>query len=275
MKRLFATDLDGTILPHNGSFHMDDMKSLTRMGEEGIIRVVATGRSLFFSFRVLPDDFPIDYLVFSSGAGVYNWRTKEIIRSLHLNRTQVCNVENFFTNKGLGYTLHKYIPENHQFWYKKASNPHPDLNRFVENRIDFATPISALNETEENFCQLLTILDEPVEAEQILSELKEVKVIRATSPIDGKSIWIEVFHQEASKAIGIQLICDIEKINHQNVWVLGNDYNDMDMLNSFYSRAFVVNNAPDELKARYNVVPSVSDAGMSLLAKDILEQPVI
>lgn len=275
MKRLFATDLDGTILPHNGTFHIDDLKSLIRMGEEGIIRVVATGRSLFFSFRVLPDDFPIDYLVFSSGAGVYNWRTKKIIRSLHLNRTQVCNVENFFANKGLGYTLHKYIPENHQFWYKKALNPHPDLNRFVENRSDFATPISALNETEENFSQLLTILDEPMEAEQILSDLKEVKVIRATSPIDGKSIWIEVFHQEASKASGIQLICGIEMINHQNVWVLGNDYNDVDMLNQFYPRAFVVNNAPDELKVRYNVVPSVSDAGMSVLAKEILEQPVI
>lgn len=275
MKRLFATDLDGTILPHNGSFHKNDLKSLARMGEEGIIRVVATGRSLFFSFKALHDEFPIDYLVFSSGAGVYNWRTKEIIRSLHLNRAQVDNVESLFTNKGLGYTLHKYIPDNHQFWYKTASNSHPDLCRFVENRIDFASPISTLNETEENFSQMLTILDEPVEVEQILRELTEVKVIRATSPIDGKSIWIEVFHHEASKASGIQLICDIEKISHQNVWVLGNDYNDVDMLNSFYPRSFVVSNAPDELKARYNVVPSVANAGMSVLAKAILEQPVI
>lgn len=270
MKQLFATDLDGTILPHDGQFHKNDMDALRLMGKKGIIRVVATGRSLHYAFKVMDDAFPIDYLVFSSGAGVYNWRKKEIMRTLQLNRSQVSRVQHFFTNRGLGYTLHRHIPGNHFFWYHHDSLPHPDLNRFVNSRQEFAIPIADLNEGEESFCQMLTIIDKPVEAEQIIKELEGVKTIRATSPLDGESIWIEIFHQEASKASGIAHICEFEGINSNNVWVLGNDYNDLDMLNGYYPNSFVVENAPAELKQKYQVVPAVENAGMSLLAKDLM-----
>lgn len=270
MKRLFATDLDGTILPHEGSFNRIDIEALVNLGEKGIVRVIATGRSLLFALRALNEDFPIDYLVFSSGAGVYDWKKKKIIRSLHLNRTQVSYLQTFFSGRGLGYTLHRDIPDNHCFWYEHVSNSHPDLSRFVQNRIDYATPIAELGASENDFCQMLTIIDEPFQAEQILNELKGVKTIRATSPIDGKSIWIEVFHHEASKASGIALICEIEKIVSHNVWVLGNDYNDIDMLNAYFPNSFVVENAPFDLKQKYQVVPAVSEGGMARLANEIM-----
>lgn len=270
MKRLFATDLDGTILPHEGSFHKKDLHALQQMGEQGIVRVVATGRSLYYAFQALDADFPIDYLVFSSGAGVFDWRKKKILRTLHLNRSQVSGVQSFLHQKGLGYTLHRYIPDNHCFWYKEGNMVHPDLNRFVRNRIDFATPIERLGDTEDAFCQMLTILDEPREASQFFDQLHGVKVIRATSPIDGKSIWMEIFHQQASKANGIQMVCNLEQVNQEGVWVLGNDYNDLDMLHHFHPRSYVVANAPDQLKQKFQVVPSVNEAGMSNLVSGLL-----
>lgn len=270
MKRLFATDLDGTILPHEGSFHLKDLDALEQMGQQGIVRVVATGRSLYYAFKALDADFPIDYLVFSSGAGVFDWRHKKILRTLHLNRSQVSGVQSFLHQKGLGYTLHRYIPDNHCFWYKEGNVFHPDLNRFVQNRIDFATPIERLGDTEDAFCQILTILDEPLEASHFFDHLDGVKVIRATSPIDGKSIWIEIFHQHASKASGIQMVCNLEQVCHEGVWVLGNDYNDLDMLNHFHLHAYVVANAPDPLKQKFRIVPSVNEAGMSILAGSML-----
>lgn len=270
MKRLFATDLDGTILPHDGSFNIKDIEALREMGRNGIIRVVATGRSLYFALVALQDDFPIDYLVFSSGAGVFDWHKKEIIRSLHLERNQVDDLQSFLSGMGLGYTLHRHIPDNHFFWFKHSEVPHPDMHRFVQNRMDFATPISLLNDDINHFCQMLTILNSPDEAECIFNELKGVNVVRATSPLDGKSIWIEMFHSQASKASGITLICEIEKINSKNVWVLGNDYNDVDMLNSFFPRSFVVENAPADLKKYYKTVPSVHEAGMSMLITEMM-----
>jgi hydroxymethylpyrimidine pyrophosphatase-like HAD family hydrolase len=270
MKRLFATDLDGTILPHNGKFHPSDLDALNLMGQKGIIRVVATGRSIHSALTAMDEDFPIDYLVFSSGAGVYDWRKKVIIRSLHLTRSQVVGVQSFFAERGLGYTIHQHIPNNHYFWYHHGENRHPDLLRFVQNRIDYAIPIGGLTDVEDTFCQMLTIIDKPGEIDLILNGLSDVKAIRTTSPIDGESIWIEVFHLEASKASGIDLICNIENINASNVWVLGNDFNDVDMLSKYLPQSFVVENAPVELKQIYQVVPAVGMAGMSILVNKMM-----
>lgn len=271
VRSLFATDLDGTILPHEGQFNVCDVDTLNQMGQNGIIRVIATGRSLHYAFKVLKNDFPIDYLVFSSGAGVYDWRKKEILRTLHLNRAQIGQIIDVFNLRGLGYTLHQNIPGNHYFWHKAALKQHPDLTRFINSRLDFAKPIGELNEKEEFFSQMLTMIDEPCDAHIISKQLVNVKTVRATSPLDGKSIWIEVFHRDASKASGIDLICEIENIAESNVWVLGNDYNDIDMLNRYFPRAFVVENAPADLKEKYKVVPAVYDAGMSVLVKEYLQ----
>ena len=271
MKQLFATDLDGTILPHNGEFHPNDLEALHLLGNKGVIRVVATGRSIFSALSAMNPDFPIDYLVFSSGAGVYDWRKKEILRSLHLTYNQVIHIQKAFIQRGLGYTIHQQIPENHFFWYCFDDNRHPRLARFVENRFRFAKHINGLCDVRESFCQMLTIVDTPFEAAQIIEELQGVKVIRATSPLDGESIWIEVFHLEASKANGIELICDIEEISHDNVWVLGNDYNDVDMLVKYKPQSFLVENAPADLKQIYRVVPAVTNAGMSVLVKMMLK----
>ena len=67
---LFATDLDGTLLRDDKSISRDDWKSLHLLGEKGIVRVAATGRSMFKVKQVLPKDTPVDYIVFSSGAGI-------------------------------------------------------------------------------------------------------------------------------------------------------------------------------------------------------------
>ena len=44
---LFVTDLDGTLLRSDRTFAADDLAALRRLGECGVVRVVATGRSLF------------------------------------------------------------------------------------------------------------------------------------------------------------------------------------------------------------------------------------
>ncbi len=40
------------------------MRSLFWLGENNIIRVIATGRNFFSVIKVLKDNFPIDYLIF-------------------------------------------------------------------------------------------------------------------------------------------------------------------------------------------------------------------
>jgi len=88
--KLVATDLDGTFLKDDRSVSERNLKALHRLGEKNIVRVVATGRNLRKVEEVLSPDVPFDYIVFSSGAGVFNWKEKKHIfnRNITPNSTE-------------------------------------------------------------------------------------------------------------------------------------------------------------------------------------------
>jgi len=69
-RQIVITDLDGTLLPSKGAFHPTDVATLQALAQTPILRLIATGRSLYSAYKAIPLNFPIDYLIFSSGAGI-------------------------------------------------------------------------------------------------------------------------------------------------------------------------------------------------------------
>jgi hypothetical protein len=61
------TDLDGTLLNGDGSLSSVNQQALHHLADQGVLRVAATGRSLYSARKVLDPAFPIDVLIFSSG----------------------------------------------------------------------------------------------------------------------------------------------------------------------------------------------------------------
>ena len=266
MIKLFATDLDGTILTRDKGFVQKDVDALQQIGRKGIIRVIATGRTLFSAKKVIPEDFPVDYLVFSSGAGVYDWRTHELLQSKHLGAEKLKELIPLLSDRKLNFTLHWPIPDNHHFYYSKGEEEHDDFHRFMSHNEKFARSLDE-DLPDKDYTQILAFLPDVDTYNYISGKVSGIKIVRATSPIDGKSIWMEFFHHGVSKAEGIKFICSLENIDEENVVVLGNDFNDLDMLRTFRA-AYVVSNSPQELKNKFSVVASSYEgAAADLLAK--------
>ena len=76
---MVVTDLDGTLLDTQARLGSVNRQALELLGETGSLLVIATGRSLHSAESVLDADFPIDYLVFSSGAGILDWSNRELL----------------------------------------------------------------------------------------------------------------------------------------------------------------------------------------------------
>lgn len=95
------------------------------------------------------------------------------------------------------------------------------------------------------------------------------QVIRATSPFDQRSIWIEIFPKGVSKGNAVRQLCDILGIAYRHVATVGNDYNDLSMLEAF-SRSFVVENAPRDLRLQFPTIPSNDADGVSTLIASLL-----
>ncbi|MDX1435151.1 MAG: HAD hydrolase family protein, partial [Gammaproteobacteria bacterium] len=81
---MVVTDLDGTLLDSSARLGPVNRGALERLGEHGVLRVVATGRSLHSARLVIDRDFPIDYLVFSSGVGIVRWPEEDPLVHHHM-----------------------------------------------------------------------------------------------------------------------------------------------------------------------------------------------
>ncbi|MEA3443234.1 MAG: HAD family hydrolase [Bacteroidota bacterium] len=251
--KIIFTDLDGTFLNSNNEWSEADFQSLISLKKKNIVRVVATGRSLYSVHKVLAPDFPIDYLIFSSGAGIMDWQHKKILLSQKLNSEQVISISKILKQSETDFMLHYPIPENHHFVYHSTGKDNADFFHRIKIYKAFATPMLLSEETFGDACQVIAIIRKDLGLfNKIANRFPNVKVIRATSPLDHQSIWIEIFPTSVSKGKAAEWLCNNLKIDPQFSMSIGNDYNDIDLLD-FTELSYVVENAPDELKSKYQL----------------------
>src|SRR5690554_3889613 len=118
--KLVATDLDGTFLRNDRTISSRNIDALHLLGAKGILRVVATGRNLKKVKEVIGRDVPFDYVVYSSGAGIYNWQNKEHIFHQNIESETAGQLTGYFRNKEYNFSVFEPAPNNHILWYHKG-----------------------------------------------------------------------------------------------------------------------------------------------------------
>jgi Cof subfamily protein (haloacid dehalogenase superfamily) len=257
--RFVATDLDGTLLRDDKSISMTDWASLELLARKNIVRVAATGRSMYKVFEVLPEDSPFDYIVFSSGGGIFDWRKKKLLVSEHFESEITPKICSFLIRENLNFLLFRPIPENNLFQYHRGAESCFEFEGYLKRHEgDF----SELNEeiiptVSGQFLAIIPndeFLFENIK-EQLRKECRGIRVIRTTSPVDSRFIWLEIFPETVSKGHGLKWLCDFLGIHYANTLGVGNDFNDLDMFD-FVGKPYLLGNSPSALK---KVFPSVSE----------------
>ncbi len=271
--KIFVTDFDGTLTDSTNQVPLFVIEKLVALGKHNITRIVATGRSLFSLQTIIDDKFPIDYLVFSGGIGVMNWQTKEIIDEKHFTENQTSEIYKFLKLRNFDFMMQFKFPDNHIFYYSSSGIFNSDFYSRINYYEHFGVKPSS--QPPEIASQFVIICNK---GENYFNEIKqqfpEYKVTRATSPIDNKTNWIEIFPAGVSKANGIELIRKRLNVEITEIIAVGNDYYDIDMLEYVERRnAFVVSNAPEELKQKYNVIESNNQKGVAKLINQLVEMP--
>jgi hydroxymethylpyrimidine pyrophosphatase-like HAD family hydrolase len=262
---LFVTDLDGTLLRSDRTVSESDRASLRRLGDQRVVRVVATGRSIFSFGRIEAPRLPIDYVIFSTGAGIAKYPEGKILRRAGLEPEEVGRAAAVLRELRLDFMIQRPIPDTHLFGYAALNPSNPDFETRIALYRPFAFP---LNEDVHRFgpaTQLVAIVPR-ARAENALSavrqRLAELTVIRTTSPLDGHSTWIEIFPAGVSKSLSAQWLASRLGIPDGRTLSVGNDYNDIDLLEWATTR-FVTANAPEDLRQRFPAVASNNHEGVS------------
>ena len=255
---IFVSDLDGTLL-RGGRISAGDLQALDNLGEHKILRVIATGRSLYSAKACLSDDFPADYLILSTGNQIVNWPTGEIVRSASMPAAAVRDICLFLRSLELSFMVHEDFPHNHRFSYHRGAKNVPDFDRRVA--------LYARHGQEVTNCQghgpasqivVIVDSDDMTMHDRIVARLENSSVIRATSPLDERSVWIEIFAADVSKSAGVAYLVERHGLHGLPSAAIGNDHNDKDMLD-FVGMPFKVSDAflDDD---KYITTPETGDA---------------
>ncbi len=266
MYKAAVIDLDGTLLNDERKVGLKDLQTLQELENENIYRIVATGRSLFSINEVIPGDFPIDYLIFAAGAGIMNFRTKEIIKSHHLIAADVKNIANKLCELKIDFQIRAEIPESHKYVYKRFFYNNPDFDRLNNLYKDYSEKLSE-GYKYGNATRFIAISPKSDIVNIISEEFSQFGIIRASSPIDNKSVWMEIYPQDVNKGSSLKYLCNGLNINLSETIGLGNDYNDIDFL-KITGRSYVVENSPKILKKTYLNTVSNNENPLSEIVKD-------
>ncbi|MCF6184422.1 MAG: HAD family hydrolase [Bacteroidales bacterium] len=251
MYKAVVIDLDGTLLNDKKKTGKKDFQTLRELGKKKIVRIIATGRSLFSFNEVIYNDFPIDYLIFDAGGGIINFKTKEIIKANFLPAEDVKYIANKLCELKIDFQVRDVIPDSHRYFYRRFSDYNPDFDRLNMLYKNYSTELNDFNMLcDASRFIAISPTDEIVKI--ITEEFTEYSIIRASSPIDNKSVWMEIYPKNVNKGSSLKFLCNELKISMSETLGLGNDYNDIEFLN-IIGKSFIVSNAPEILKEKYTI----------------------
>ena len=265
MGRAVFTDLDGTLLGSDQQLSPANHDVLEVLSQQGILRVVVTGRSLFSCRRVLDRSFPIDLLVTSSGAGIFSFPNFKLLFDQALTETEVSKSIEVLNALKLDFMVHDPVPDNHRFRWHQHTAHNPDFAHRLTVYEGHHRPIEEPTEFHIASTQLVAVSlpgDNGSALPYLKQKLSELTVIRTTSPLDHQSTWYEIFPNNVSKSSAAAWVCSAFNVDSNEVFAIGNDYNDLDLLR-WCSRSRVVANAPAELTSEFEIVASHDDDGFA------------
>lgn len=274
MSTMFICDFDGTLLTDDRRIRGRDLDTLAGLRAAGVVTVVATGRSLYSFRRALKHmgldtkDLPLDYLIFSTGAGIMAWPGGDLIRSYAIPKEGVLEISACFDRLGFDYMIHKAIPDTSYFLFKYRSGDNADFARRIALYPGFGTPLGTGTKVYDQSTEVLAIIPGGFSLGQLdalRSELSGFSVIQATSPLDHNSSWIEVFPLGVSKSAAARWLARHCEVDREMVTAVGNDYNDEDLL-MWAGQGFLMDNSPDALRNKFPSSGSNNEYGVSRAA---------
>jgi len=265
-KGLFITDFDGTLLGSDGTFAQRDLDALAALSRFGVKTAVATGRSLHSFINSPGADLAVDYIIFSTGAGVATRSGYELLYQVNLSPEMVARTLEIMSNSSFDFMLHHPLPDNHVYLYRRANQGNTDFESRIERHHKFGQPLENIHLNGFGEASQFIVVVPPENSrdalEVVRSELPGLSVVLATSPLDHESSWIEIFHPEVSKGKTAAWLASELDIDSGNTIAIGNDYNDQDLL-EWAAHSFVVENAPDDMKNRFEPVSSNNNGGVA------------
>jgi len=269
--KLLALDLDGTLLNSKGKIPEENIKAIRQAEEKGVLVTIATGRRFRDALPVALELKLNAPLISHNGALIKFADTLETIAaSLISNETvlEILRVGKSFgadamlscDPSGKGILLYDRISEENlplQKYIQWSKKLHGSEAEEAVHHVESLEKVSGDYETVHvsfsGNCRTMARL------EMILqSELDGAANILTTVYTSLDFTLIDILPPDASKGIGLEKLAAIEKLSPENIMVVGDNFNDLHML-EFAGTPVVMGNADPSLLEREEFYTTLSN----------------
>lgn len=264
MIKLFAFDLDGTVLDNNSKLGKSSIEAIKKLDDAGIKVVLASGR-VFSSIKHIQSLLTISGPIVSTNGSLISLDGEEIYKTYYIEDDLLIALYNFCLKHKLDF---HFYDEN--TYYTNRLN----LRRIKHLKID--------NDYGPNYQVGLIIKNDPVSyiisqgkkalKFQIIgideNDLSRDKIIDMLKDEIGEELYItasgdhllEIGNKNATKWSSIEEICKKLGIYSNEVAAIGDAYNDLPMVMGA-GLGFAMGNAKDKLKEVADVIVGNNEQG--------------
>lgn len=269
MIKLFAFDIDGTLLDNNSKVTDESREALKKLDDAGIKVVLASGR-VFPSIKYNQKLLGIPGPIVATNGSLISLDGREIYKSYYIEDDLLKNLYEFCLEYKMDF--HFYDEDN---YYTNRLN----LDRIKHLKID--------NDFGMNYQVDLIIKNDPVsylinQGKKAIKfqisgidekEISKEKIIDLLDKDFGEDLYItasgdsllEIGNKNATKWTSIEEICDKLGIYTNEVAAIGDAYNDIPMVKGA-GLGFAMGNAKDKLKEVADVIVADNESGGDLEA---------
>ena len=249
-KKLFLTDLDGTLLNDEKVVTPETMEALRSFTNKGNIFAICTGRAVENALEVQKElglDFPGSFVVGYNGAQIYDYSAR---RNIYRKGVDLPDVEKILElSVEMGIHCHTY--------YRQyiVSHVYNECMAFYRRNVHSPVIVAedVMGELKEEPCKLIAIeLHDHEKLELFREEL--VKQFGGRYCFLFSNPWyLEIFTKDAGKGTALIRLSEYLGIPVENTYAAGDAENDISMIEAA-GCGIAMANAEDRVKAAARVV---------------------
>ena len=237
MIKLIATDMDGTLLDENGHLPEGFTDILDRLRAKNIKLVVASGRPYY----TLQTNFgPIGrYLSYICENGALVVDNNEIIYESKIDNDIVTELINSSKEIDGNVTI---LCSAKSAYIEECSDEHlTEIKKYYTN-LELVSDLAEVSDdiVKVTLCNLQN-------SSENLNTIFKPKFGDKLNVVGSGEIWIDISNKGVNKGFALKNLMETDNISKEETMVLGDYYNDIEMLQQA-EYSFVMENAPEDMK---------------------------
>ncbi len=256
--KLVAIDMDGTLLNSNNEVSERTKIALQMANDKGVNVVLATGRILKSALQFRRDLNINNPIVACNGAIIIN-EDEEIIYKRPLDRSIIENILDLGKQNNIYYHFYdeyslysnNFVEEVISFYNNTAAKLNGSdlvINIFKEKE-------EILTRNDLNILKFIFIDNDLKKLIDVRKQLDDMGVLSVSSSWDNN---IEVMGKGVSKGEALTYLCKQLNIDHTQVISIGDNENDLSMLD-FAGLGVAMGNSKDDIKKASDYITSTND----------------